>query len=101
MVVLCRQDKLDNVIDGGLRSPTQVHGVATCGNVFDAVDDTGKDGGCCYTASSHLVGLLSDILDEAGPERALVRGEDVRLYSTTYQAPRFSNSSLRVMVDPM
>jgi len=39
VVVLCRQDKLDNVIDGGLRSPTQVHGVATCGNVFDAVDD--------------------------------------------------------------
>jgi len=55
VVVLCRRDKLDNVIDDGLRSPTQVHGVATCGNVFDAVDDAGKDGGCCYTASSHLV----------------------------------------------
>ena len=58
-------EEIDNAVDGGLGTSTEVHGVATCGDILDTfrVDITSKDGSRCCTVTSHLVSLLCDILD--------------------------------------
>jgi hypothetical protein len=56
------------VVNGGLEAAAEIHWVATCCCVLDAlgVDGTGEDGGCCCAVAGHLVSLLCDVLDEAG-----------------------------------
>ena len=55
------------MVHGGLRAPTEVHGVASSSDVAKSLgeDGTGEDsdGGCAVTCC--LVGLVGDVLDEA------------------------------------
>ena len=61
---------LDDGIDGGLDTSSQVHGVAASGDVLDGLgeDGAGEDGCGGGTVTGNLVGLTSNILDEAGTE---------------------------------
>ena len=54
------------MVHGGLRAPTEVHGVATSSDVADALgeDGTGEDGGGGGPVTGCLVGLVGDVLDE-------------------------------------
>jgi len=62
--------ELDDGINGGLDATTQVHGVATRGDVLDRLgeDASGKDRGGGGPVAGHLVRLGSDILEQLGTE---------------------------------
>lgn len=69
-IALVSLEVLDNGLGSGLDTASQVHGVASGGDVLDGLgeDGTGEDGGGGGTVTSNLVGLAGDILEETGTE---------------------------------
>jgi hypothetical protein len=67
-VALVFLEVLDNGLGSGLDTTSQIHGVASGGDVLDGLgeDGAGEDGGGGGTVTSNLVGLAGDILEEAG-----------------------------------
>lgn len=88
----------DDMLDGLLASPAEVHGVAAGSYVLDTFgeDGAGEDGGGSGTITSNLVSLASYILDETDGAARYVSDASggAKFGDCTYRAPRFSNLSL-------
>jgi hypothetical protein len=69
-VTLVLLEVVDNSFNSSLDTAAQIHGVAASSNVLDGLreDGTGEDGSGGGTVTSNLVGLGSDILEEASTE---------------------------------
>ncbi|KAG2021770.1 hypothetical protein GB937_004732 [Aspergillus fischeri] len=69
-VTLVLLEVVDDSINSSLDTTAQIHGVAASSNVLHGLreDGTGKDGSGGGTVTSNLVGLRSDILEEASTE---------------------------------
>jgi hypothetical protein len=69
-VTLVLLEVVDDSINSSLDTAAQIHGVAASSNVLHGLreDGTGEDGSRGGTVTSNLVGLGSDILEEASTE---------------------------------
>lgn len=88
-VFLVRTEVFNNGLYGSLGSSPQIHRVASGGHVLDGLgeDGAGKDGGSGGTVTSNLVGLGSDVLEEASTKvlELILQGDGLCDGYTIYQ----------------
>lgn len=89
-IALVGLEVLDDGLDGSLGSATEIHWIATGGNVLDGLgeDGAGEDSGRGGSVTSSLVGLRGDILDETGTEvlKLVLEGDGAGDSDTIYEA---------------